>query len=477
MTGMWTELYREILTIGGLSVAYMTIEREKPNIALIVLDTLRKDTFDKFFNWIPGKRYEQAWSTGSWTVPAHGSLFTGKLPHENGVHAKSEALDYEEPVLAEILRENGYTTRGFSSNAFVTPPFSYDRGFDHFENTWRADIHNEELFNWTEFAKETERTGISRFLQGFWECLRTDCKSIPSLKQGVLLKAEDLGVWRRLSKPDSGAQQFHDEIQSISFNHPEFLFMNLMEVHKPYKIPDEYLTGELVNSPGVDGTLDPASVDVDTETVKRCYDDAARYLSDTYKEIYKTLEKNFEYIITIGDHGEMFGEGGVWNHAYGIHPELVHVPLVISGPGLEGECHNPVSLADIYTTVLDLAGCREESEGQNVISTTESSETIVQRHGFSSMNLQPLKERHDQALVDEYDNPVVGKVCESGEYIYENLGTVRCHGTITERDIERELELVREDVLGGTESQSQEVDMESAVSEEVLDTLEGLGYR
>lgn len=47
------------------------------NVAVIVLNTMRKDVFDEHFDWFPGVRYEEAYSIESYTVPAHGSLFTG----------------------------------------------------------------------------------------------------------------------------------------------------------------------------------------------------------------------------------------------------------------------------------------------------------------------------------------------------------------------------------------------------------------
>lgn len=58
---------------------------ENPNIALIVLDTLRKDSFDEHFDWLPGRRFENAWAPSHWTVPVHASLFTGHYPSEVGV--------------------------------------------------------------------------------------------------------------------------------------------------------------------------------------------------------------------------------------------------------------------------------------------------------------------------------------------------------------------------------------------------------
>jgi len=52
---------------------------EETSIALVVLDTLRKDSFDEHFDWLEGVRYDNAWSTSHWTHPAHGSLFTGDM--------------------------------------------------------------------------------------------------------------------------------------------------------------------------------------------------------------------------------------------------------------------------------------------------------------------------------------------------------------------------------------------------------------
>lgn len=68
-------------------------EGQHPNVAIVLLDTLRRDSSDEHFDWLPGGRYKSTWSTSHWTVPAHGTLFTGKYPTETGVRIKSPALD------------------------------------------------------------------------------------------------------------------------------------------------------------------------------------------------------------------------------------------------------------------------------------------------------------------------------------------------------------------------------------------------
>lgn len=144
------------------------------SVALVVLDTLRKESFDRHFDWLPGLRFESAWSTSAWTVPVHGTLFTGLYPSEAGVYAKAEALDYEGPVLAERLSQKGCTTRAFSANAYVSPPFDFDRGFDVFETNWRGRWGRDDVFEWGEFISKTQGEGPTRYLRALYECVTGD---------------------------------------------------------------------------------------------------------------------------------------------------------------------------------------------------------------------------------------------------------------------------------------------------------------
>ncbi len=62
-------------------------------------------------------------------------------------------------------------------------------------------------------------------------------------------------------------------------------------------------------------------------------------------------------LIVTGDHGEAFGEHGTHDHAVSLYDELIHVPLLFFGAGLEPrQVDAPVSLADLGPTVLDVFG-------------------------------------------------------------------------------------------------------------------------
>ena len=62
------------------------------------------------------------------------------------------------------------------------------------------------------------------------------------------------------------------------------------------------------------------------------------------------------FVIT-SDHGEEFGERGSWGHAHTLYAEQLHIPLIMSGPGLSAQViDTPVGTQDIAPTLLRWAG-------------------------------------------------------------------------------------------------------------------------
>lgn len=353
---------------------------ENPNVAVVVLDTLRKDAFDEHFEWLPGRRFENAYSPGHWTVPAHAALFTGRYPSEIGVHAKSPTLDCPDETLAERLSETEYRTRAFSCNVNIAPPSSFDRGFSTFQGNWRVESLSDDVFDWGQFTADTERSGVKKYLTAISQCVRSDADTLASLKRGALLKLRDFDVPG--FEMDDGAREALDYVYSTEFGEREFCFLNLMEAHTPYNPPSEYRTTEPVEVDGLRATL--TGPGVDQAVVRQAYDDSVRYLSDVYEEIFEALRENFEYVVTVADHGELLGEHGTWDHLYGVYPELTHVPLVVSGPGCEGRKDASVSLFDVHRTVLDLADVDHgETRGQSLLGDVTGEEVLTEYHGVT----------------------------------------------------------------------------------------------
>jgi arylsulfatase A-like enzyme len=65
-------------------------------------------------------------------------------------------------------------------------------------------------------------------------------------------------------------------------------------------------------------------------------------------------------VVLTSDHGESLGEHGELTHSYTIYDATQRVPLLLRGPGLPAGVvvEQPVRLADVAPTVLDLAGAR-----------------------------------------------------------------------------------------------------------------------
>jgi arylsulfatase A-like enzyme len=62
-------------------------------------------------------------------------------------------------------------------------------------------------------------------------------------------------------------------------------------------------------------------------------------------------------VIVMSDHGEGFGEHGVYFHSYDAHEEALRVLLVMRGPGVVAGGRNAlVSLMDLYPTILGYVG-------------------------------------------------------------------------------------------------------------------------
>ncbi len=65
-------------------------------------------------------------------------------------------------------------------------------------------------------------------------------------------------------------------------------------------------------------------------------------------------------VIVSADHGEAFGEHGMYKHAFELWEELTHVPLLILAPGAKAQTISERrSLVDLAPTVLELMGISE----------------------------------------------------------------------------------------------------------------------
>lgn len=146
------------------------------NIVVLVVDTLRDKDIVESPEIAPflthkgeeGLKLDNYYSNASWTLPAHSSLFTGKLPSEHGTKTTNPFFNSENK-LVELLKDKGFHTKGISENDWVSHFSGFNRGFDDFKdynteelggNVWREIWVNDyqyqsRLEKWGSFLKRS----------------------------------------------------------------------------------------------------------------------------------------------------------------------------------------------------------------------------------------------------------------------------------------------------------------------------------
>ena len=167
---------------------------------------------------------------------------------------------------------------------------------------------------------------------------------------------------------------------------PFFLACGIVKPHTPWYVPQEYFDLFPPQSITIaDLTADenaglPAGIRTKAKQVRAAaplvarrkelvaaYLAASRYADDCVGRILDGLEKgphrDRTIVIVCGDNGYQFGEKHHWSKG-GLWEGSAHVPLVIAGPNIaEGQTSpRPVSLIDLYPTLLELSGLPAKSD-------------------------------------------------------------------------------------------------------------------
>jgi arylsulfatase A-like enzyme len=304
----------------------------RPNLILITLDTTRADhlgcygyeretspELDRLA--LDSVVFDRAYSTSSWTLAAHASLFTGKFPSSHGARYdpdgplaltdgidgpsslrdwRARGLTAEQHTLAEILGDAGYATAAIVAGPWMKRVFGLDHGYAHYDDA-----------------------GISS-MQGRLAAQVTDAA---------------------IAWIDTHADR------------PFHLFLNYYDPHGPYRDPERLASLFLPPGTVVDGktpTLD---------LLRAYYDGEIRYMDRHIGRLLARLRElelyEDSWILVTADHGELHGEHGKLGHGRYLFEEEIRVPLLVKYPSGEvapGRSARPIQLTDILPMVIDRLG-------------------------------------------------------------------------------------------------------------------------
>jgi len=325
-------------------------EAIRPNIVLITLDAARADHFSSYGYGRPttpnldrlskqGVLFENALAPSSWTLPSHASMLTGLLPHQHGASAATP-VDPGVWTLAEILARNGYTTGGFNGNMlYGEAGWGLGAGFQAY-----GDYRSSVAYN---------------------------------LSLTVLGRAVLQPTYQKLFRYDLLSQRHASDINQNVFSWlrrlpksaPFFIFVHYFEVHDPYLPPPPFnrrfglAPDTLVRRVSFGRGLQPPRpiTREEHEQIVAAYDNALAYCDEQVGQLMQFLARTPQWsntiVILTSDHGEAFGEHGIYGHGRGLHRELLHVPLIISGPSIPAgmRVSHLVRIREIFPTILDFA--------------------------------------------------------------------------------------------------------------------------
>jgi arylsulfatase A-like enzyme len=327
----------------------------KPNVLLIVLDTVRAANLSVYGYDRPttpeldrvardGVTFEMALSTAPWTLKSHATMFSG-LYSSQVPGGFEDVLRVKDPMLAEIFLGQGYLTGGFVANLLYT---SYEsgltRGFVRYDD-FRVSVQQVPFHSWIAHT--------------------------PIFRQGVLSRSPS-AMMRALTRPRLGFEpnSFHnatyerksaDQItdaflqwQQTAGERPFFAFLNYFDAHQPFQpLPSHARRFDSAGRKAINN-YDSQIAYIDSEV--------GRLLGDLDR---RGVLENTIVVIT-SDHGEQFGEHGLEEHANSLYLPLLHVPLIIRYPAKVPKgmrVAEPVTLRDLAATIMDLAAMAPRTPG------------------------------------------------------------------------------------------------------------------
>jgi arylsulfatase A-like enzyme len=409
-----------------------------PNVLFIVLDTVRADRLSLYGYERPttpnlerlskrGIRFDNARATAPWTLASHASMFTGHWPHDVGAQWMTP-LRGNLPMLAEYVGAHGYATAGFISNVlYCSQESGLARGFTHYE-----DYGLEKLAPLrTSILVEQITTMISQALSYL------DIAPLHSVTNFVVR-------WFVINQRKDAASINRAFLNWLADrrepNRPFFAFLNLLDAHDPYLLPQGAPYRFVTYSSTLDDcravyvfwrAIDKAKLPRSVITLARdSYDDCLLYIDEQLGVLFDELQRrgvlDQTLIVVTSDHGEGLGEHGLFGHGESLYRTEIRVPLLIVPPsGLQSSVvvDETVSLRDLPATIVDLVGQKNGSPfpGESlarfwVDSRSEGTRSPGNHEPVISELTEPNPTRPNQGRSPAFRGPLVSLA--QGDFVY-----------------------------------------------------------
>jgi len=340
------------------------------NILLLVIDSLRAaslgtadDPRTPFFDELSRRwhTFTRAYATECWTLPSHMSMFTGLLPSQHGAHFQTMGYFGEPLTLAEHLTKAGYATEIVTRNPVFDPMMpGVLRGIQR-----RTSL----LAPFPRFSPAPLLLALTK------PRLRRQVRETGFFHPNQAANARFvMDFARRLLPGDALSLDYLlDRLTDLRRDHSRyFLFCNLFDVHAPYCPTEESLLEptQSVQSLRRNATalqalaltgrhqyleegfeMPPKGRDLLLKRYHRAIELMDERLERFFREAEPLLGDTL--VILCGDHGESFGEHGLYLHDASVFDINLRVPLWIRHPAASVESTDDVvSLRSLFDVMM-----------------------------------------------------------------------------------------------------------------------------
>ena len=228
---------KRAMTDGRATASLPDARPGSPNVLLIILDTVRAASLSLYGHDVPttpalerwardGVVFDWAIAPAPWTLPTHGSVFTG-LPAGDLSGSWTRPLDGAHRTLAEVFAAHGYATVGITANHHYT---AFDSGLDRGFQLYRS------------------------YRTTFVQLMLSTSYTQTQLFDDLISARSIASVWKALSNPDLSIEPKHTshrrtadlvtepflEWQAMSGDRPFFAFLNYFDAHQGYFSPPDF---------------------------------------------------------------------------------------------------------------------------------------------------------------------------------------------------------------------------------------------
>lgn len=316
---------------------------DRDNIVLVTIDSLRSDccgfvgsddgltpTMDRLAK--EGTVFENAIAPGPATLDSMPVIFSGDFyprpePGTSIIDEPEYIRDHmrARDTIPERLSRRGYETAAFTTNPWTSQRFGFDAGFDHFEDFVDVDHAEGRL------EHLLERAGV------------VNDGSTPLDAVELLLN------WHRETDMFQSWDTFYDDVVAWTerADEPYFLWIFLVDAHMPFLPAAEFRSQSLLTTFLANLWLflgDQRFESMARGPLRTAYEDTVEYVDARLNDLVDDLVDDEPVYVVHGDHGEEFGEHGVYGHGQNLSEELIHTPLLVSA-GEGGRIERPFSLA------------------------------------------------------------------------------------------------------------------------------------